>query len=136
MERQQLIDDSIAMVEEATALEQQIQAAREDSIAMAAAKKGFGAPVYSAYYVVVGSFLDKVNADAFLADMQGVFSQTEILKYNNWNMVCVGGKLASFGAADRKLVEVKKALQERDKAAAAKAPEDVENDLPWILGVK
>ncbi|MDR0711762.1 MAG: SPOR domain-containing protein [Prevotellaceae bacterium] len=91
--------DSIRRVDEQRILELQLKA-REDSIAMALAnsfESNTSQP--TAYYVVVGSFLMKNNANAYLRTMRATFGDAQIIRHGRWNLVCVGGQFSSYASA-------------------------------------
>ncbi|MDR1022246.1 MAG: SPOR domain-containing protein [Prevotellaceae bacterium] len=67
----------------------------------------YSSPQYSAYYVVVGSFLNKSNANAYLRSMQNTFGKAQIVNSGRWNFVCVGGQFDSFSSARATLSNVK-----------------------------
>ncbi|MDR1416193.1 MAG: SPOR domain-containing protein [Prevotellaceae bacterium] len=64
----------------------------------------------SAYYVVVGSFKIRSNANAYRQDMQGIFGKAEIIRNGEWNYVCVGGQFGSSSSARATLSDVKSQL--------------------------
>jgi hypothetical protein len=53
----------------------------------------------SAYYVVVGSFLNSGNASAYCGAMQKIFHSAQIVHKGVWNLVCVGGAHRSYVSA-------------------------------------
>ena len=103
--------DAARRADEERMLELQMRA-RQDSLAMAIAMSNLAASEsshrnYSGYYVVIGSFKVKSNADKYLRQMRGTFSDAQIITKAGWSMVCVGGRFGSFGAAARTLNSVK-----------------------------
>jgi hypothetical protein len=95
-----LRQDSTRRADEQRILELQLKA-REDSLAMTLANpfESASTPQYSAYYVVVGSFKYRDNANSYLSSMQRIFKDAQIISHGPWNLVCVGGRFGSFSSA-------------------------------------
>jgi hypothetical protein len=99
LEALRLRQDSIRRADEQRILELQLKA-REDSIAMALASTFEPARTQpTAYYVVVGSFLNKGNANGYLRTMKATFGDAQIIRNGRWNLVCVGGSFSSYSSA-------------------------------------
>jgi hypothetical protein len=108
--RLQAQQDSARRADEEKILALKIKA-REDSIAMSSFMTDVSsAPTASTYYVVVGSFLSKGNANAYLRDMKSTFGRAQIVTSGRWNYVCVGGQFGSFSSARATLNSVKSQL--------------------------
>jgi midasin (ATPase involved in ribosome maturation) len=106
VEELRMKQDSIRKADEQQIIELQ-RKAREDSIAMALASTFESAPTQpSAYYVVVGSFLNRGNANAYLRTMKATFNDAQIIHSGRWNMVCVGGRFSSYSSAASTLSSV------------------------------
>jgi hypothetical protein len=114
IERIRMRQDSARRADEERMLELQMRA-RQDSLAMAIAMSNLAASEsshrnHSGYYVVIGSFKVKSNADKYLKQMKGSFRDAQIISKSGWSMVCVGGRFGSFSAAARTLSSVKSKL--------------------------
>jgi hypothetical protein len=157
--------DSIRRADQQRIVDLQIKA-REDSIAMALANTFEAtavAPRHSAYYVVVGSFVKKSNANSYLATMQQTFDDAQIIRHGRWNYVCVGGQFNSKSSAASTLSSVISQLggggsgeeeeeeEEFDEGEATSVDEESEEEIEedeeddfgsdgevgqaWVLGI-
>ncbi|MDR2814914.1 MAG: SPOR domain-containing protein [Prevotellaceae bacterium] len=101
--------DSIRRADQQHVLNLQLKA-REDSIAIAAMVNSFGSTSatrhHSSYYVVVGSFKNRGNADRYLRAMRSTFGNVQIIRSRGWSFVCVGRRYSSYSSAASALVGV------------------------------
>lgn len=120
--------DSIRRADEQRILELQIKA-REDSIALALASNfepESSQP--STYYVVVGSFRYRDNANGYLRTMRSTFSDAQIVRNGGWSYVCVGGSFGSYESAASTLSSVKSQLGGGGGSLEEDEDEDDEED--------
>ena len=116
IERIRMRQDSARRADAERLLELQMKA-RQDSLAMAIALSNMNSSESSlrrgsasSFYVVVGSFKVRANADRYLRQMRGTFSDAQLITNRGWNYVCVGGRFGSWSAAARTLNSVKSRL--------------------------
>jgi hypothetical protein len=129
LELLRLRQDSIRRADEQRILELQLKA-REDSLAMALANTFESASTtqYSAYYVVVGSFKYRDNANSYLTSMRQIFRDAEIVRHGSWNLVCVGGKFGSYSSAASTLRNVVSQLSSGGGAEEEVVAEEAEEE--------
>ncbi|MDR1226452.1 MAG: SPOR domain-containing protein [Prevotellaceae bacterium] len=110
IERIRMQQDSARRADEERMAELQMKA-RQDSIAAAMAMANLqqhaARSSVGAFYVVIGSFLNRSNAASFKESQSNNFSDVAVVRSGRWNYVCVGGKFNSFAAANRTLPNVK-----------------------------